>query len=251
MAQMTVQAQYLEKPLDEHERTIEINRLAQLMKIAKQVDISFDNTPEPRTTVLFNTSVFTNGAVKKIVPAFLDFFQHISSDLNFSRKEKRISVLPSKDWIIKTLAPSVREYYRTRDNDRIYSVFEDTPGNFVLCRVIEKVNYYKELVGPNVNRLNQCFRRRDEHVLQKVDDRELEMLRLIAPVRDVDKDTYFMSQVATLTGIIGDEHEGGNEELLAVRDILVERGWIKKIEDNYEVTQKFRSINCFSVDELI
>ncbi|MFC1851609.1 hypothetical protein ACFL27_15570 [candidate division CSSED10-310 bacterium] len=251
MASLSFEAEYAEVPLEQHESSVEINKLAARLQIAKKIDVHYSTAEQPKTTLSFSISLFTSGAVKKITRNALELFSSINSVLNFSQKLKRVTFIFEKNWILKGLSSTIREYYQNLDPGEQYFLSQ-TRGVYTLCKVNQVLNYYEELIGPDYTKLLKCYEKKDDYVLAPVNQRYLELLRLVAPVREIDKDTAFMSQVAPLTGVLdGDPEDGDKTTLLEVRDELLGLGMIQKIEDNYEVTEAFKNVDIYSVTDLV
>jgi hypothetical protein len=252
MTSIIFTAEYAEIPFARHEAAVEINKLANHLKAGKDLDVEFPAEKTPKTVITIRSTCFTTGTAKKIALNCLQLCTSAGSIMNFSKKEKKISIQFQKNWVMKALMSGIREFYSINDPGGQYYL---SPGNetFTLCKVTQSFNYCQELTGPQYSRLTKCYEKRDEDIFVPVNPRHQELLRLIAPTRDVDKDTSFMSQVAPLSGLIdaNEGEEGGQTELITARDELIARGWIYKLEGNYEVTESFRKVTIYSVADLL
>lgn len=251
MATIKFKAFYSEIPLEQHESTVEINRIANHINASKKVLVDYNTTRGfPETQLEINHNIFTSGSLKKLTKNILQLFSSVSNILQFSKNEKKVICYFHKAWIVKPLMLSLREYYEINDKGSEYylSRIEDEDDAYMLCKVNDKFNYFKELIGPNFSKLSKCYQKLNENMLQPVNKKQLELLRLIAPVREIDKDTSFMSQVAPLTGFIdGNDGKDTDSKLIIVRNELLDKSWINKSEGNYEVTEKYKKIQLYSV----
>lgn len=248
MASLTISTLFRELPLEQDERLQDILKLANHLKLGKNVQVSFFADASPRTGIDITTSFFMSGSVAKYIAACMQFFDAVVRVCNFSNAKRTITLSFDKDWLIKPLIEGIRAHYETvSPGDQVY--LTPVEGGYAVCLITQVLNYFHQLTGPRYTTLLTCYEKADDSLLVPVDQQRLELLRLIAPSRDIDKDTLFMWQVAPLSGVLdssGDE-EHDKSELVRVRDALLDRSWIHKSEGNYEVTEAFKEINVYNI----